>query len=119
MPVHEAVIRCDPQTAAVVPKHFLSSEFPSDRQRPCLDFTVDELSNSAVHGDPERAIIAFDQIVNLRYRGRRQITLRGIWLPSPEAGYRAYPEITPIFVECTHIAAKTAVLSITPDALVP
>jgi hypothetical protein len=92
--MQEAPVRgSDPQTAIAIP------EQPGGKDRPpgaadrmCLDISVNELSDSAAHGDQEFAFVAFDQTLDV-LRVWDRIEFRRIRLPSPQPRRRSGPEI--------------------------
>src|SRR5258707_5238293 len=90
--------RSDPQTALAVPEQPIRNELPTSRKGIGRGFPVDELSDSALHGDPECAVVAFDQGRNAAYRVWVRIEFWSIRLPAPQAIRRSHPEIALIFI---------------------
>src|ERR1700683_864327 len=106
-----AVGRSDPQTTIAIAQQLIRRELlPDAWKRIPLGFPVNELSDSAAHGDQECAVAAFNQSVDFGLWHR--IALRRTGLPPPQPGRRARPEIaTAILVQGDHSDAETAVVS--------
>jgi hypothetical protein len=56
------VVRSDPETAVAIPEQPIGVELaPGAWKRIRLNFAVNKLSDSAVHGDQQSAVVAVDQ----------------------------------------------------------
>jgi hypothetical protein len=99
MQMHEALIRrSDPQTPLVVPEQPMSIDSPNTRKRIGRNFPVNELSDSAAHGHPECAVVAFDQTANIGSRAWHGIDFLRIRRPAPQPSLRSRPEIAPVLI---------------------
>src|ERR1700759_1405038 len=85
--------RSDPQATIAIPKQSVTSELLPSRKRISFSSPGPQLCDTAILGNKEFAVVAFDQSVDSERRVWHWIELRWTRLPSPEPGHPSRPEI--------------------------